>query len=597
MSGGEPSSIKRTAVCAVRAPDLSRLLLCRAYRISRGRVCSLAKGRFVRFHTDHCEARKLYEALYRKYRPRTFDDVVGQEAVTETLKNQVRTGRLSHAYLFIGTRGTGKTTCARILAKAVNCEHPVDGNPCNSCASCRGIEDGTVLDVTELDAASNNGVEDVRLLRDEAIFSPTKVKKRVYIIDEVHMLSKPAFNALLKILEEPPEHLMFILATTELNKVLPTILSRCQRHSFRRLDASAVSGRLSYVAEREGIRLEKGAADLLGRLADGGMRDGLSLLDQCSGREIVDEKAVLDAMGLAGTLRTRELAEDLMRRDHLAALEHYGALWRDGKDPSGLLGELGGFFRDALLYRLAPGGGKDLLSGAYGEDALRSVTGSDARLLHILNTLQRHRASMFTAADPKLQGELCLLEICGFAGDAGTGPALAGNRDAALPRTERNGPAEEKEPARPEEKTPVSRAAAQAEREPDTPPPASDPGKAAVSESGKADGPADTGAGQLWQDVLRGIRPSVGIGEYVILCDPEKVSGEYSDGELVLYVQPGFETGLVTRSDMLQKIRECAADLAGRPVAVRAAEKKNSAAELNEDKLRALEKFGNVTFR
>ena len=358
MSGGEPSSIKRTAVCAVRVPDLSRLLLCRAYRISRGRVCSLAKGRFVRLHTDHCEARELYEALYRKYRPRTFDDVVGQEAVTETLKNQVRAGRLSHAYLFIGTRGTGKTTCARILAKAVNCEHPVDGNPCNTCASCRGIEDGSVLDVVELDAASNNGVEDVRLLRDEAIFSPTKVKKRVYIIDEVHMLSKPAFNALLKILEEPPEHLMFILATTELNKVLPTILSRCQRHSFRRLDADTISKRLSYVAQQEGIPLEKGAADLLGRLADGGMRDGLSLLDQCSGREKVDEKAVLDAMGLAGTLRTRELAEDLLRRDHLSALERYNSLWRDGKDPSGLLGELGVFFRDALLFRLAPGGGK-----------------------------------------------------------------------------------------------------------------------------------------------------------------------------------------------------------------------------------------------
>lgn len=175
----------------------------------------------------------MYEALYRKYRPKTFDDVVGQPFITETLKTQVRTGRLSHAYLFIGTRGTGKTTCARILAKAVNCEHPVDGNPCNECDACRGIEDGSVLDVVELDAASNNGVDDVRMLRDEAIFSPTTVRKRVYIIDEVHMLSKPAFNALLKILEEPPQHLMFILATTELHKVLPTILSRCQRHSFR----------------------------------------------------------------------------------------------------------------------------------------------------------------------------------------------------------------------------------------------------------------------------------------------------------------------------------------------------------------------------
>ena len=187
----------------------------------------------------------MYEALYRKYRPKTFDDVVGQPFITETLKTQVRTGRLSHAYLFIGTRGTGKTSCARILAKAVNCEHPVDGNPCNECDACRGIEDGSVLDVVELDAASNNGVDDVRMLRDEAIFSPTTVRKRVYIIDEVHMLSKPAFNALLKILEEPPQHLMFILATTELHKVLPTILSRCQRHSFRRLDGDTIAKRLT----------------------------------------------------------------------------------------------------------------------------------------------------------------------------------------------------------------------------------------------------------------------------------------------------------------------------------------------------------------
>ena len=538
----------------------------------------------------------MYEALYRKYRPRTFDDVVGQEAVTETLKNQVRAGRLSHAYLFIGTRGTGKTTCARILAKAVNCEHPVDGNPCNTCASCRGIEDGSVLDVVELDAASNNGVEDVRLLRDEAIFSPTKVKKRVYIIDEVHMLSKPAFNALLKILEEPPEHLMFILATTELNKVLPTILSRCQRHSFRRLDADTISKRLSYVAQREGIPLEKGAADLLGRLADGGMRDGLSLLDQCSGREKVDEKAVLDAMGLAGTLRTRELAEDLLRRDHLSALERYNSLWRDGKDPSGLLGELGGFFRDALLFRLAPGGGKDLLSGAYGEDALRSVTGSDARLLHILNTLQRHRGAMFSAADPKLQGELCLLEICGFA-DGGGAEGAPVRSFAAKPGGEERRPLPPKETARAENPARDGRAVPSAAREPDAPAPEKEPEKEAAAESAKADLPADMEEGQLWQDILRGIRSSVGIGEYIILCDPEKVSGEYADGELVLYVQPGFETGMVTRNDMLQKIRECAAGLAGKPVAVRTAEKKNSAAGLNEDKLRALEKFGNVTFR
>ena len=183
----------------------------------------------------------MYQALYRKWRPKTFDEVIGQQHITETLKSQVKNDRLSHAYLFIGTRGTGKTTCARILARAVNCEHPENGNPCGKCAACRGILEGSVMDVVELDAASNNGVDNVRALRDEAVFSPTTVKKRVYIIDEVHMLSMAAFNALLKILEEPPEHLMFILATTELQKVPATILSRCQRHSFRRLETETIS--------------------------------------------------------------------------------------------------------------------------------------------------------------------------------------------------------------------------------------------------------------------------------------------------------------------------------------------------------------------
>ncbi len=234
----------------------------------------------------------MYKALYRKWRPQTFDQVVGQQHITETLKNQVKTGRLSHAYLFIGTRGTGKTTCARILAKAVNCEHPVDGNPCGVCPACRGISDGSVLDVVELDAASNNGVDNVRALREEAVFTPASVRKRVYIIDEVHMLSASAFNALLKILEEPPEHLMFILATTELQKVPATILSRCQRHSFRRIDTPDIAEYLEYIAKQENFKLSHEAAELIARLADGGVRDALSLLDQCSASATIDLEAV-----------------------------------------------------------------------------------------------------------------------------------------------------------------------------------------------------------------------------------------------------------------------------------------------------------------
>ena len=271
----------------------------------------------------------MYQALYRKWRPQTFDQVVGQQHITETLKNQVKTGRLSHAYLFIGTRGTGKTTCARILAKAVNCEHPVDGNPCGVCPACRGISDGSVLDVVELDAASNNGVDNVRALREEAVFTPASVRKRVYIIDEVHMLSASAFNALLKILEEPPEHLMFILATTELQKVPATILSRCQRHSFRRIDTPDIAEYLEYIAKQENFKLSHEAAELIARLADGGVRDALSLLDQCSASATIDLEAVYSAMGLAGNRRTAQLMSSILDHDTDKTLRDFNSMWMD----------------------------------------------------------------------------------------------------------------------------------------------------------------------------------------------------------------------------------------------------------------------------
>ncbi|MBR4131346.1 MAG: DNA polymerase III subunit gamma/tau, partial [Oscillospiraceae bacterium] len=210
----------------------------------------------------------MYQALYRKYRPQTFDEVVGQSGVTQTLKAQLAAGRLSHAYLFTGSRGTGKTSCAKILAKAVNCEHPEGGNPCNRCAACRSIDEGRCMDVLEIDAASNNGVDNVRSLRDDAIYPPAEVKMRVYIIDEVHMLSISAFNALLKLIEEPPAHLLFILATTELHKVPATILSRCQRFSFRRLTPEDIGARINECAFREGIEIDSQAIAILSRLAD-----------------------------------------------------------------------------------------------------------------------------------------------------------------------------------------------------------------------------------------------------------------------------------------------------------------------------------------
>ena len=357
----------------------------------------------------------VYQALYRKWRPKAFADVIGQEHITETLRRQVAEGRTSHAYLFTGTRGTGKTTCAKILAKAVNCEAPVDGDPCGTCPSCVGIDSGGFLDVLELDAASNNGVDQVRALRDEAVYSPANVRKRVYIVDEVHMLSTAAFNALLKILEEPPEHLMFILATTELHKVPATILSRCQRFSFRRIRPEDVARRLRYVAEQEAIDLRPDGAEVLSRLADGALRDGLSLLDQCAAAGgIIDATAVLDVLGLAGNLQTARLMELILSRDAQGALLLLDELYKGGKDLGSVLSELSTLTRDLLLQKTAPKGGAALLSGGFDADTLdRLGKGVPAgRFLHLAATLQKASAELYASVNRRLDTELCLLRLC-----------------------------------------------------------------------------------------------------------------------------------------------------------------------------------------
>jgi len=357
----------------------------------------------------------MYQALYRKWRPKVFSDVIGQSHITETLQKQVAEERTSHAYLFTGTRGTGKTTCAKILAKAVNCEAPVNGDPCCKCPSCVGIESGSFLDVLELDAASNNGVDQVRALRDEAIYSPANVKKRVYIVDEVHMLSTPAFNALLKILEEPPEHLMFILATTELHKVPATILSRCQRYSFKRIVPADIAKRLKHVAVQEGIDLTPDGAEILARLADGALRDGLSLLDQCAGAGgTVDSATVLDVLGLAGNLQTAQLLEHILKRDAQQALLLLNQLYSGGKDVGAVLGELSTLVRDLLLRRTAPEGGAALLSGGYDSATLdrlgKSVSGN--RFLYIASTLQKVTADLYYSSNRRTDAELCILRLC-----------------------------------------------------------------------------------------------------------------------------------------------------------------------------------------
>ena len=355
----------------------------------------------------------MYQALYRKWRPRIFDDVVGQEWVTQTLKNQISSNRTTHAYLFIGVRGTGKTSCAKILARALNCENPVNGNPCNKCASCVGIESGGVMDVVEIDAASNNGVDNVRALRDEAVYSPASVKKRVYIIDEVHMLSPSAFNALLKILEEPPEHLVFILATTEVQKVLPTIMSRCQRYSFKRIPQEKIAERLSFVAKQESIDLTPDAAMLLARLADGALRDALSLLDQCSGLERVTSETVLAAVGLAGGFQIGKLTQHIAAGETSKAIELFDELRIDGKAPATIMGEISALLRDVMLLSVAPKGGRELLSGGFDDETLNSLSGKirPVEAMEYITLLQDSIGKLRDGRDPRTEAEICIISM------------------------------------------------------------------------------------------------------------------------------------------------------------------------------------------
>ena len=356
----------------------------------------------------------VYQALYRKWRPKVFDDVIGQEHITETLKTQVKTGHLSHAYIFIGTRGTGKTTCARILAKAVNCESPINGNPCNQCKTCRGIDDGSILDIVELDAASNTGVDNVRDLKEEAVFSPAAAKKRVYIIDEVHMLSLAAFNALLKIIEEPPSHLMFILATTELQKVPATILSRCQRHSFRRIPTQRLAAYLGEIARREKLQLDESAAMQIGRLAEGGVRDALSILDQCSGKEHITTETVFETMGLAGNRNLVLLLQQVLQHDSAQALQLFQKIWLDGKEPASFLGELNGLIRDIMIVKAAPAGAGELISGNYERDILDSFAAKMTKeeVLYCADTLQDAITRIRQVRNPRTVAELCIVSLC-----------------------------------------------------------------------------------------------------------------------------------------------------------------------------------------
>ena len=355
-----------------------------------------------------------YQALYRKYRPQTFSDVVGQEHITETLKNELSAGKVTHAYLFTGTRGTGKTSTAKILAKAVNCLNPKNGDPCLECESCLSVANGENTDIAEIDAASNNSVDSIRELRDLVSFAPASSKYRVYIIDEVHMLTISAFNALLKTLEEPPEHVIFILATTEVHKLPATILSRCQRFDFRRIDSERICERIQYIAGKEGLTVTDGAASLIAAAADGGMRDALSILDLCaSGSKNIDEETVESVCGMAGGDYLLQLADCINRRDTEGALLLTDKLYNTSVDMQRLLSELTSHFRDLMIIKTVKGDNKPIVCS---EARLKVLTEQAAAfdikdIMHALTLLQASAAGMQNG-NRRCEMEMALIRLC-----------------------------------------------------------------------------------------------------------------------------------------------------------------------------------------
>ena len=357
----------------------------------------------------------MYRAFYRKYRPSTFTDVVGQQHITTTLENAVKSGKTSHAYLFTGSRGTGKTSCAKILAKAVNCLDAHNGNPCNECEICKGIDNGSILDIIEIDAASNNGVDNIRDLREEANFTPANAKYRVYIIDEVHMLSIGAFNALLKTLEEPPAHVIFILATTEVHKLPSTILSRCQRFDFKRIPPEDMAVRLKEVAEKENLQLADDGAMLIARIADGAMRDALSLLDRCSSYEgVIDSAAVASSAGLAGREYIFELCDCILEKDSAKALEVIDKLYNDSCDMERLITELTSHFRNLMVSK-AVKNFEDMIICSQGEiDIIREQSAKTtlATIMSCIDILTASASTMKQGANRRTSAELCIIRLC-----------------------------------------------------------------------------------------------------------------------------------------------------------------------------------------
>lgn len=525
----------------------------------------------------------MYQVLYRKYRPRFFRDVVGQEQVTQTLRNEMKNERISHAYLFTGTRGTGKTTCAKILAKAVNCLNPQDGDPCGCCEMCVGLDNHSVLDVVEIDAASNNGVDSIRALIEETSFTPASAKYRVYIIDEVHMLSTAAFNALLKTLEEPPAHVIFILATTEVHRLLPTILSRCQRFDFKRIPADAMVARLEQIADLENCQLQRDAAFLIARLADGALRDALSILDQCIGAgQEISRETVESVAGVAGNAYLAALADAVYEKNVSAALEIIDQLYCGSKDMTRFCEEAAAYFRNLMIVKTMRHPEKIVVAAASDLEKMKEQATKlqITVLLYALDIFETTLGKM-RYHHPRISMEMAILSIC--SPELNQSTAALAHRVAVLEKAVNMGAVQNRVKSSPSsERTPASEYSEGSV-------PQEGEGRSNPISSGTANGmdidklSEDAVKFNDWPELLEQIKAmSTSMGAAL------NGSIAYTNGEYMLIEAPDFAFELLRTKNNRDSIRDIVQRRTGR-VYKFGPYKKNRNQQKDEDPLLALE--------
>lgn len=522
-----------------------------------------------------------YIALYRKWRPLVFEDVVEQEHVVKTLKHCVITGHTAHAYLFCGTRGTGKTTMAHILSRAINCLEPHDGNPCNKCEICAGILNGSLLDVIEIDAASNNSVDNVREIRDEVVYTPSRAKYKVYIIDEVHMLSTGAFNALLKTLEEPPSHVVFILATTEPHKLPATILSRCQRFDFRRITADGVAERLGIIAASTGAQVEPEALKLISRLSEGAMRDAISLLDQCisTGGSVITYDDVLSLVGIVNETFISETLEAIKNRDIGELIRLVEKLVMDGKDIVKFLSDLVLHYRNLLVFKMSGSPSEVLDMPAETMEALKrqSAYFEKDEIIHAIRELSSLEADVKWSSHPRVLLEVALIKLC---------EGIAGNRDTdvnerlALLEKRLDKCLAQPRPTELESRAPAGAKAGAGET--------ASPGKKEPQPE-RAEPPKAIAKGkalEAWPAILNEIKDSGRMALYSYLLDAKALELDGSRIGLVFKEGAGLCKMMVSKAENLEIMQNAVRKVLGRELAIRCV----SEEEAGRDKPKAGEK-------